>query len=197
MKTKICSKCKIKKSVKEFYKRSDRKVGIMPSCKKCCQEYCSKPEVKRNRREHFKIYKLTEGYKKYKKHHSEVYMKEYREKNKIQIAKKHLEYITNKRKTDINYRLTENLRKRLNHALKGDTKFSSVLKLLGCSLESLKKHLESQFKPGMFWNNYGEWHIDHIRSCYTFNLSKLSEQRKCFNWTNLQPLWAEENCSKH
>ena len=197
MKTKICSKCKKEKPIDQFYKRSDRDIGIASSCKKCCQEYANRPEEREKRRKHFKVYKLTEGYKEYKKHHGEVYMKEYRELNKIQIAKKHLEYITNKRKTDINYRLTENLRKRLNHALKGDTKFSSVLKLLGCSLESLKNHLESQFLPGMSWNNYGEWHVDHIRSCYTFDLSKLSEQHKCFNWKNLQPLWAEENCSKH
>ena len=146
-----------------------------------------------------KLYKKTHNgqIEQGKKDNREVYMKEYRIKNKVQIAKKHMEYLTKKRKTDINYRLAENLRKRLNHALKGNTKFSSVLKLLGCSLESLKKHLESQFKSGMSWKNYGVWHVDHIRSCYTFDLSKLSEQHKCFNWKNLQPLWAEENCSKH
>jgi hypothetical protein len=197
MKTKICSKCKKKKLINEFYKRSDRKIGVQSCCKKCSQEYASSTEIRDKRKEHYKVYKMTEGFKKYKKNHTEVYMKEYREKNKEKIYKQHYIYLKKKRKTNINYRLTENLRKRLNHAIKGNTKFSSVLKLLGCSLESLKQHLESQFKSGMSWINYGKWHIDHIRSCYTFDLSKLSEQRKCFNWKNLQPLWAEENCSKH
>jgi cation transport ATPase len=197
MKTKICSKCKIEKSIDMFGKNSSRLDGVQTYCQECTKKYRKHYDKTPNRKKYLENYKTTEGYKKYKKNHQEVYMKEYRELNKVQIAKKHLEYLTIKRHTDINYRLTENLRKRLNHALKGNTKFSSVLKLLGCSLEFLKQHLESQFKPGMSWINYGEWHVDHIRSCYTFNLSKPSEQRKCFNWKNLQPLWAEENCRKH
>jgi hypothetical protein len=50
----------------------------------------------------------------------------------------------------------------------------------------------------MNWDNYGfyGWHIDHIRPCASFDLSKPSEQRKCFNYTNLQPLWATENWGK-
>jgi hypothetical protein len=48
----------------------------------------------------------------------------------------------------------------------------------------------------MSWSNYGKWHVDHIKSCASFDLSKEDEQRKCFHYTNLQPLWAEENLSK-
>ena len=70
------------------------------------------------------------------------------------------------------------------------------MKLVGCSIDQLKQHLEFQFKPGMTWNNYGKWHVDHKKPCASFDLSKPSEQRKCFNWKNLQPLWAEENLSK-
>ena len=74
-----------------------------------------------------------------------------------------------------------------------------------CSIEFLKKHLESQFKEGMNWKNQGrgwenkgmqEWHIDHKIPCASFNLSKKSEQRECFHYTNLQPLWAKENYKK-
>jgi len=197
MKIKICSKCKIEKPISEFYKRSDRKSGLMSLCKKCCQELKEKYRKTSQYKEWYKNHKTTEGYKEYKKYHQEVYMKKYRKEKVKEIAKQHMIYLTKKRKTDINYRLTENLRKRLNHALKGDTKFSSVLKLLNCSLEFLKKHLEKQFTKGMNWNNYGRWHVDHIKSCCTFDLNKLNEQKKCFHYTNLQPLWAEENCSKH
>jgi hypothetical protein len=48
----------------------------------------------------------------------------------------------------------------------------------------------------MNWKNYGLWHIDHIKSCYTFNLSQREEQARCFNWKNLRPLWAKENLTR-
>ncbi len=70
--------------------------------------------------------------------------------------------------------------------------------LLGCTVEKLKQWLEYQFKPGMSWDNRGYygWHIDHIRPCCSFDLSKPEEQKKCFNYTNLQPLWRKDNQSK-
>lgn len=49
----------------------------------------------------------------------------------------------------------------------------------------------------MTWANYGEWHIDHILPCASFNLSDYKEQQKCFHYTNLQPLWAVDNYKKH
>ena len=48
----------------------------------------------------------------------------------------------------------------------------------------------------MSWDNYGEWHIDHIRPMASFNLQEQEEQLKCCHYTNLQPLWAEENLRK-
>jgi hypothetical protein len=68
--------------------------------------------------------------------------------------------------------------------------------LTGCSVHELCIHLESKFKHGMTWENYGEWHVDHIRPCASFDLLKVDEQRQCFHWTNLQPLWALENLRK-
>jgi len=64
------------------------------------------------------------------------------------------------------------------------------------SLDFLKQYLKKQFRPGMTWDNYGKWHIDHIIPCCKFDLSKPKEQQKCFHYTNLQPLWAEENRKK-
>ena len=69
--------------------------------------------------------------------------------------------------------------------------------LIGCSIEELKQHLEKQFTLGMNWKNYGYgWHVDHIKPCAFFDFSKEEEQKKCFNYTNLQPLWATENFKK-
>jgi hypothetical protein len=96
------------------------------------------------------------------------------------------------------FRLTKNLRHRVRQAIKGFTKSARTLELFGCTPEELKKHLESQFKPDMTWENYGYrgWHIDHIRPCADFDLSDPEQQRQCFHYTNLQPLWAEENLRK-
>jgi len=105
-------------------------------------------------------------------------------------------YDSNKLKTDINFRLAHNLRSRLFQAIKKNYKVSHTIDLLDCSLNFFKDYLEAQFKPGMSWDNYGAWHIDHIRPCASFDLSKAEEQRACFHYTNLQPLWAKENLEK-
>lgn len=98
------------------------------------------------------------------------------------------------------WRVARNLRASLNQAIRlyGDgRKTKSVIKLVGCSMRHLVQHLESNFKPDMSWANYGMWHIDHIRPCVSFDLKDENQQRTCFNWTNLQPLWASENQSKN
>jgi hypothetical protein len=60
------------------------------------------------------------------------------------------------------------------------------------------KYLETKFHDGMNWNNYGKrgWHIDHIKPCAAFNLTNVTEQRACFHYTNLQPLWWYDNLKK-
>jgi len=68
--------------------------------------------------------------------------------------------------------------------------------LCGCSWDVLMEHIESQFKEGMSWENHGEWHIDHIRPCVSFNLCDPQELFKCFHYTNLQPLWKKDNLMK-
>ena len=106
------------------------------------------------------------------------------------------EYCRKRYQSDPQFRLIANLRRRLNHALNGEAKLASTLDLLGCTIEKCKNHLESQFKPGMSWENHGKWEIDHIRPCALYDLTNLKEQKECFSWKNLQPLWAEENLRK-
>ena len=93
-------------------------------------------------------------------------------------------------------RIDRALRSRLNNAIKSGNKSAKSIELFGASPLQIKEHLESQFTEGMSWDNYGEWHIDHIIPCAFFDLTKPSHQKVCFNWQNLQPLWAEENRSK-
>lgn len=153
-----------------------------------------------------------------------VWYKAYREKNKEKISEyrkkrrmanpeksreecrkyydsnkdKFLERRRNRLKVDIGFKMRTNLCRRINHSIKKGFKSKSTLELLGCSVDYLKIHLESQFKDGMTWENYGHkgWHIDHIRPCASFDLTDPEQQKKCFHYSNLQPLWHQDNFSK-
>lgn len=104
-----------------------------------------------------------------------------------------------RRQKDLSFRFTELLRNRLYRAVTktGETRTASFKILLGCSIPELRAHLEKQFRPGMTWENYGPvWHVDHRRPCANFDFSDPEQQKVCFHWTNLQPLFAEENKRK-
>ena len=98
----------------------------------------------------------------------------------------------------LNEKRCKTLRSRLGNAIKrkNSSKNNTTIELLGCSIYVLKGILEEKFKEGMTWENHGDWHIDHIKPCASFNLLDEEEQKKCFHYTNLQPLWALENLSK-
>ena len=89
--------------------------------------------------------------------------------------------------------MVKRLRRRLLHALDGQAKPASTMELLGCSREDLMAHLESQFTEGMTWENRDQWHIDHIRPIASF---EDPADPACWHFTNLQPLWAEDNLRK-
>lgn len=103
-----------------------------------------------------------------------------------------------RRDEDTQYRVKMALHVRLYDAVKRQkgVKSSKTSDLLGCTVEELRYFLEAEFTEGMTWENYGEWHIDHIRPCASFNLENPEEQKRCFHWTNLQPLWAQDNLRK-
>lgn len=97
------------------------------------------------------------------------------------------------------FRLGTQMRIRISNAIrrcKGSKKAAGLHALLGCSIGDFRAHLESRFQEGMGWHNYGEWQIDHIKPCASFNLTEPEEQRKCFHYTNCQPLWACDNQRK-
>jgi len=96
----------------------------------------------------------------------------------------------------IQKRFRNNLRSRVIHALQRNSKSAPTESLVGCTMEELKDYIESKFREGMTWDNYGEWHIDHIRPCASFDLSVDTEQAKCFHFSNMQPLWAGDNIRK-
>lgn len=150
--------------------------------------------------EHFKAIN-----KKYYQKHKERILKEtkdtrltYYYKNKKKVIAKQQIYVREREKVDLNYKLTRRLRigmrTRLKQALA--KKSGHTMDLVGCTIEYLIKHLESKFQDGMNWENYGKWHIDHIKPCCSFDLTKEKDQKECFHYTNLQPLWAKDNLTK-
>lgn len=123
--------------------------------------------------------------------------------NRDAVNKKRVEYHNRRYKSDPHYRLLFSLRSRLRAAFKaaGALGSSRSLTLTGCTLEELKEYLQSRFKPGMSWSNFSGrssdcWVIDHIRPCCQFDLSDVEQQKACFHFSNLQPLWWAENMEK-
>jgi len=119
-------------------------------------------------------------------------------KNKPKAHKNQQRRFAVRRKTDIGFKIKIQVSDRMRKALKGTKtkKASKTTDLLGCSIQQLKIYLSKQFLHGMTWENYGKWHIDHKRPCASFELSNPSEQKICFHFSNLQPLWAKDNLKK-
>jgi hypothetical protein len=177
------------------------------------KKYYLNNKAKRIKSKNVIVMSDTEKYKKqYRKYI--VYQEEYRKKNREKINQKIREwYYKNKDRVRANQRIYERegayrnslhfkikdgMRKRILEVLKrdGGKKTQRTMKLVGCTVEELKQHIEKKFKPGMSWEQRHLFHIDHIIPCASFDLTKLSQQKKCFHYTNLQPLWAIDNIKK-
>ena len=120
------------------------------------------------------------------------YYKEWNSKHKKYLNKK----AKIRRQNDLTYRLSKVCRTRIWTALKGIDKSASTMELIGCTIDELWNHLESKFNPWMIRENYGLWHVDHIIPCDAFDLTDPVQQKKCFHYNNLQPLWAIDNMRK-
>lgn len=219
---KKCTKCKILLPLTSYNKNKYSKDGHEYRCKKCRAED-RKPRAAKNRIyqiewhsrniENVKLYKNKnkEKIKKYNKswnlrnaEHVKNYRKNYNKNNRPKINKIKQEYYhrvgKENRKLNLNRRLLDSLRSRVRSAIVNNcgNKAYKTIELIGCTVPELKIHLEKQFKPGMSWNNYGMrgWHIDHIIPCAYFDLKNIEEQKICFNYKNLQPLWAIDNLQK-
>jgi hypothetical protein len=132
------------------------------------------------------------------------YEKEYVKRPEVKERIKERSKINRKKKlvNSIEYRIAVRLRDRLGKALKRKNhtanKHFKTMELIGCNIGQLMEHLESQFLPGMSWDNNTRngWHIDHIKPINIFDLRDPVQQRICFHYTNLRPLWASDNCSR-
>lgn len=184
---------------KEYYQNNKEKILLK---RKEYQE-TNKEKIKIRKRKNYEknkkkiLIKNKERYKNNKEKYL-INQREYNKTHKKERSEYNYQYQKNRLKTDINYKIICSLRDRLRKAIRFNQKSGSAVKDLGCSISELKLHLESKFQFGMSWDNYGYngWHIDHIKPLSRFNLQNREDFLKANNYTNLQPLWAEDNLKK-
>lgn len=192
---KICSHCGVNKKHNDYLiRKKNGRETLRAECRDC---------TNRRRRELYKKINREKILLKNKKWISKnkEYKKEYDKKRQVELRElKNMQKLKNyhERKSEPEFRIKRNLRARLYFAVANNQKYGTTIELIGCEINFLKKYLESKFVDGMNWDNYGKngWHIDHIIPCCNYNLSDINEQKKCFHYTNLQPLWQSDNCSK-
>ncbi len=184
---KICSKCHLDKKLDDFHRNKYSKDGRRSQCKACYLVI----EAERRTKNRDKIKEQQSAFRQRHRSRLQKKYKSWRENRKEPGANARYSREYQKRN-----RLAYNLRVRLRRALKGNTKMGSAIQDLGCSIGDLKIYLEAKFQPGMTWENYGEWQIDHIIPLSYVDLTDREQFRKVCHYTNLQPLWKVDNCSK-
>lgn len=196
----ISEKLKINKSI-ILRTLKENGVNIGPSGRRniggrqvAIKKYFSKPETKeRLRKNHKKWY--NENKDKWNN-----YIKEYREKNVEKIRETKRNYERTRKANDPLYKLINNFRTAIYQVLKENNvqKNGHYFDILKYTPEELINHLEKQFKDGMTWDNYGDWHVDHIIPISVHNIVEIGDEEfmKCWSLENLQPLWGEENIRK-
>ena len=112
------------------------------------------------------------------------------ERGRLLCSKRH--------RTDICYRIRKRIQRSILFAIRGQKSGRKSQDFLGCTIPQFKAYIESLWKPGMSWKNYGVhgWHLDHIVPESSFDMQNDEEVKKCFHHRNYQPLWADENIRK-
>ena len=188
---------KYTKEVKREYDKKWRKRN-KNSIKKSQAKYYQKNKEKilkyheKYQEEHREKY--NENSKKWRLENYTNYSKSHRKSRRIYMNK----YNKERRLKDISFRLNLNIGCAISSSLCGEKRWRKWQKLLGYTINDLIKHIEKQFEPWMNWDNYGKWHIDHIKpkSLFSFNVPEDSEFKECWSLSNLQPLEAIKNIKK-
>ena len=184
-------------------RREKRRAALRAITKCCAHGPCSKPFTPKTRSD--QIYcsdrcAFNAGAKAWRARNPETVQKNLNKRTYGQYKATIRAYYNNRYNEDPEYKFLVITRKRVNDwiARPGHNKTCPTAELVGASWSVVRAHIEAQFRPGMSWDNWAMdgWHLDHIRPCDSFDLSDPEQQKQCFHYTNLQPLWAEENLSK-
>jgi hypothetical protein len=199
METKVCSKCSVEKSLLDFNVCSRVKDGRKAECREC--QKISGKKYKSENKNKIKEYNFKWNFE--NKSYYQEYRKTWNVKNYDKILKirqnfnknnpdYYNDYNKERKKIDVLFKLKVDMRNSVNRYLK--YRSQKTFDIVGCTPQSLKEHLETQFIDGMSWDNRSEWHIDHI-----IPLSSAKTEDELYglcHYTNLQPLWAEDNLKK-
>ena len=178
---KECTRCKNIKNTTEFRKRAELLDGLSSWCKTCHKQHKEKNKQKESEANRLWYINNSE--------HARKTSKNYKKINQAQILLKN----NKKYKEDKLFKLKKVLSSRLRSYTNGAS--NKIDENLGCSIEEFKFYLESQFQDGMNWDNHGEWHIDHICPCA--QAQNELELLKLQHYSNLRPIWKNENLSKN
>ncbi len=172
---KSCTKCKIPKDLAEFSLARSRKDGRQAKCKACDAEYAE-------------AHRESKG----------VYLKSYYREHRDKWSAYGKTAAVRNRAPSPRKKIATALRSRLWQAIKTEARSGSAVRDLGCTIPELKTYLESQFRPGMTWENWSRtgWHVDHKKPLASFDLTDRKQLLEAVHFTNLQPLWAVENLAK-
>lgn len=202
---KSCVLCRVTKDLDEFHKV---KTEYRDECKSCIIKIYEDPS-----KEQYKVCKKCGISKLYADFQlrtdnnsieyrsncracQQEYINTYR-RNSKKTKEKQNQRARERRKTDPWFLTMQRIRARMTKAMMSQsvTKNHPMEELLGCTVKEFKEHLERQFKPGMSWEEKN-FVIDHIIPCSHFDLTDIEEQKKCFNYKNMQPLTFKENAKK-
>jgi Prasinovirus endonuclease VII len=188
----VCGGCNDIKPFADFYVRNDTNKP-RGECKACV--LIRKQKWKSDNREHYN--KQSAEYRnrpeikiRQNKLAADWYAKpENKERKRLRYNERYY--------NDPMFRIKKIMKSRIRLAIKNNQKAGNTLELLGCTIKDFKEWLEYQFTPYMNWANQGSyWHMDHIKPCASFDLTKEEEQYKCFHWTNIQPMYGPDNMTK-
>ena len=176
--TKRCTRCQEEKpaTAEYFHRNAGRKCGLLSQCRGCCKKYREEnPEkIRATRKKHY-------------------------EENRKKIRAGNKKYKRQRYQQDPIFRLLHNMRSGLWRCLSGRRKNSHTMQYVNMTPDELMDYLEGRFTEGMTRDNYGEWHVDHIRPLASFDFTRPDKEEQlhmAWNYTNLQPLWAADNISK-
>ena len=168
--TKNCAKCDIVKPLSEFNLDNNNKID-----KKSC--YCKICNREVNKEWHLNPYNLA--------------------RRKIKWIENRKKYVAN----NVWVQIAQKVRLVNRYIVKNIDSVSDekVEKWLGISREGFKEHMKNLFQPGMTWENHGKWHLDHVKSLSKFKESLTDEkvQNEANHYTNIAPVWAEDNYKKY
>ena len=224
METKVCNSCNVEKKITEYHKRKNGLYGVFTTCKFCRKEIAAQKYKENNlemslksklwrqnnpekRKEVTLNYRVKnkeklkisgEKYREKNKEKEQIRQKIYYQNNKKKVLTRNKKYNKNKLNIDDFFRVKTYVRSRINKFLKSKNilKKNKTFEIVGCSPQFLKEYLEQKFTEGMSWDLMGKHiHIDHKIPLSSANTE--DEIYKLCHYTNLQPLWAEDNLKKY